>query len=378
MTWPDKAPIGSGLLGQGLAQDRDEVVAILAAAYRNVLDERRRNFGLWHLATTNAVATLQQRYQALGLEAAPLHWRALWSRIALPAPASDPNAHLRFVEALMTPFDQDLANHILYRLRHGGNVHLEFSGPTGMGKSSCAIALADWIKTIEAADLTRHVSFDLGDLPQKLRDKQPGATVIQDEFLATAGEGSRTVQSLFANIEDTLRASQVNLFTVSPTRKEHNTTQAELELILWSPHQKWSCFIVWLQGVPHGVVALPWMRDHLWQAYKPWKEANVERSRHGHFKDNEYTAKSVMHLFEDERFTDYLWSGVNKPKMGDFNTAIVLFSPAMLTQSQVDRMAKFAYEGCYSYQRLESKFEWLFGIKPNKGFQKIATKCYEE
>jgi hypothetical protein len=116
----------------------------------------------------------------------------------------------------------------------------------------------------------------------------------------------------------------------------------------------------------------------LYDEYKPWKDENVKRTLAGQFKDNEQTAKAVMALFDDPRFTEYLWLGVNKPKMSDFNTAITLFAQGMYSQAQVDRMAKFAYEQCYALQRIESKFEWFFGVKPNAGFQKIATKCYEE
>ncbi|MCA1818509.1 MAG: hypothetical protein LC620_00390 [Halobacteriales archaeon] len=374
--WPTRPPVGTGLLSASLAEDRESILVMVGAAYRNLLDEKRRNFGLWHAAMDTVATTVRQKYAGMGLTAAPFQLLALWARVGLLSPSSDPNAHMRLITALMTPFDQELADHVLYRMRTGGNVHLEFSGPTGMGKSSCAVALADWIKPIP--QLTQHLSFDLNDLPRKLRGKTPGQTVIQDEFLATAGEGSRTIQQLFTNVEDTLRASQVNLFTVSPTRKDHNTTQAELELILWNPERKFSCFLVWLQGTPHGVVALPWMPNHLWQAYKPWKAANVERTLGGQFKDNEHTAKTVVQLFEDERFVEYLWLGVNKPKMGDFNTAIVLFHGGMLAQVQVERMAKFAYEQCYAYERIRDRFEWFFGVKPNAGFEKIAAKCYEE
>jgi hypothetical protein len=180
------------------------------------------------------------------------------------------------------------------------------------------------------------------------------------------------------NLEDTLRASQRNLIVASPGKREHSTMQVDLECIAWHTARRFSLFLVWVEGVPMGVLALPWCSPAHYAEYAPWKLGNVGRTLAGQFKDNEQTAKAVMALFEDARFVEYLWSIANKPKMGDFNDAITLFYPAMLTQAQVERMAKVAHSQCYSYQRLSDKFEFLFGVKPNAGFRKIAAKCYEE
>src|SRR6185503_6351364 len=152
------------------------------------------------------------------------------------------------------------------------------------------------------------------------------------------------------------------LIAASPGKRDHNTMQADLECIAWHTDRRFSLFLAWVEGIPMGVIALPWCSPQHYAEYAPWKEGNVQRTLAGQFKDNEQTAKSVMALFEEPRFVEYLWLGVNKPKMGDFNTAIVLFYAGLLTQAQVERMAKFAYEQCYSFQRLATKFEFFFGV----------------
>jgi len=268
--------------------------------------------------------------------------------------------------------------HLIYRLQNSGNVHLDLQGPTGMAKSSCAIAVADWLSPIDPAHLVEHLSFDVSELPAKLKDKPPGATVIQDEYVATAGEGARTFASLFSNLEDTLRASQVNLFRCSPRQHDEGTMQATLELILWNKPKKCSLFLVWLEGTPHGVIALPWCRDELYAAYAPWKAANVKRSLAGHFRDNSYLAKSVLVAFSDQRLVDFLKDAANKPKVADFRAALEFFHPQMHSNSQVDKLVGFIHSCCYNWERIGPKFEAWFGAKPNRGLEEVAAKCYQQ
>lgn len=370
-----KPSIGRGLFTADLARARGTLGLVLGAAYRNLKDEKRENYGLWLGVMQQVQDTLLDAFQKHGLHAGPLQVEKLLNRVIRMAPAPDAESHIRLLRALLTPFDDELAAHIQYRLATGGNVHLEFSGPTGMGKSSCAVALANWIREIPASDLLKHLSFDLNDLPQKLAGKEPGMTVIQDEFLAMVGDGSRTVQNIITNIEDTLRASQVNLFIVSPDKKEHTTTQAELELILWNPEKKWSCFLVWLDGSPVGVVAIPWMPPDLWAVYKPWKAENTKRSQSGHFRDHTYIAKAAMRHFADPRFVKYMLKGENKPRKTDFEDALEFFSPELTASSQADRLVNFMAKTCYAFDRLETEFEAIFGVPPNDGFRAVARRC---
>ena len=372
---PSRPSVGHGLLTATGRQARTPLTILLGAAYRNLKEDRRENYGLWLGVMQQVQAALLDTFQRHGLHASPVQVQRLLNRVIRMAPADNAESHIRLLSALLTPFDDELAAHIQYRLAYGGNVHFEFSGPTGMGKSSCAIALANWIREIPPAELLKHLSFDLNDLPQKLAGKSPGMTVIQDEFLAMVGDGSRTVQNIITNIEDTLRASQVNLFIVSPEKKEHVTTQAELELILWNPEQQWSLFLVWLDGSPVGVVAIPWMPAALWAVYKPWKADNTARSQAGHFRDHTYIAKAAMRHFADPRFVKYMLKGENKPRKADFEDALEFFSPELTASSQADRLVNFMAKTCYAFDRLETEFEAIFGVEPNDGFRNVARRC---
>jgi hypothetical protein len=373
-----KPPLSRGLLPSDFGAQRRVTVEALAAAASAIAANNMANFQLWSGVQQSLVVDIRSTYEAIGLEAPPLAWDAFWRRVELLVPPSDMQAYIWLIDALLRDYGERFFQHIVYRLGNHGNVHVACRGPTGSGKSSCMIALMDWIKAIQSGQLVNHLAIDIHEIPRKLAKLEAGDTLLLDELVATAGEGSRTNQMLLDNLEDTLRASQRNLIVASPGKRDHSTMQVDLECIAWHTTRRFSVFLVWVEGIPMGVLALPWCGPQHYAEYAPWKAGNVTRTLAGQFKDNEQTAKAVMALFEDPRFVEYLWLVVNKPKMGDFNDAITLFYPAMLTQAQVERMAKVAHTQCYSYQRLADRFEFLFGVKPNSGFKKIATKCYEE
>lgn len=383
-----KPPLTRGFLPPDFGARREQTVEALAAAASAIAADNAANFEVWTGVQAEFVAGLRRQYEACGLEAPPFGWDAFWMRVEQPVPGSDVLAYIRLVRALMTDYGDRFCQHVVYRMATNGNVHVSCRGPTGSGKSSCMISLMDWIKPIQPGNLVNHLAFDIHEIPGKLRKLSAGDTLLLDELVGSSGEGSRTNQVLLANLEDTLRASQRNLIIATPGGNDHATMQVDLECIAWNRERKFSVFLVWVDGLPMGVIALPWCDAALYAAYSPWKDNNVQRTLSGQFKDNEQTAKAVMELFEDQRFVEYLFIGANKLKMGDINTGIVLFYQGMLTQGQVERMAKFAYDQLYAVQRMEqeygkgegfaAKFEFFFGVRPNKGFLKIATKCYAE
>jgi hypothetical protein len=415
-----KPRVTAGLLPASFGSGAEQVEYGFAGAYASVAVNNKANFRLWTETRLAAVEWMQAEYRKAGLSAPALMWDNLWARVNLPVPDSDGNAHVRLVRALSTNYGDRLLEHIADRMSSNGNVHVSISGWTGLGKSSCAIALMDWIKPIEPGSLAQRLCFDLHELPGKVARLERGDTALQDELVRTSGEGSRTAQMMLDNLEDTLRKSGRNLIVISPRQQDHGTMQVELEVIAWSPPmqrpsaipgewepwdvcrrcyestgqavvqplrggrcetcqwQGFSLFLAWVEGIPMGVVPLPWAPASLFATYSTWKDANTQRSIEGRYNDNQQNAKATMSLFENEKFTEWLWLGVNKPKKRDFETAILMYYPGMLTQSQVDRMATFAYEACYSYDRLRERFEWFHSVKPNRGFEKIAGKCYEE
>ncbi len=374
---PDRSPVGAGLLPETWGDDA-ALVDALCLAYEKVMDDRAKNFFAWRRTLTALVQKLRAKLRSAGLCAAPFDEDAFWSRIDLPVPASDPTQHIRLIHALLRDYQDCVAAQIQYRHRHNANVHLEITGPPGMAKSSCAISIINWIRRITPSELMRHLSIDVTELPSKIMRMQPGESVIQDEYVQTSGEGSRTAKSLFENLEDTLRGSQVNLIVLSPRRQEHSTMQAIFDLIMWNPERRFSLFLVWIRGTPMGVVAIPWAPDPLWEAYGPWKAANVERTLQGQFRDTTYLAKLAMQAFQDPRLVEYILHLSNKPKKSDFKTALEFFLPQMISGSQSDRMVNFIHDACYNFEAISDKFLDWFGVEPCEGFQAVARRCYKE
>lgn len=376
---PPSAPYDAGLYDPSLSQDAADFVEAMQVGYAAIGNDNAENLEVWTDLRQEVVGTLRRRYESVGWTAPPLVWDAFWKRLDLPVPSKDPLAHVELIEAITRNAGPRVAEHCVYRLTHAGNVHAAFCGPTGIGKSSCAIGLADWLKPIEPDKLLDHLLINDTDLPARLVGKAPGDTVIKDEAPRTSGEGARTQQSLYENTEDTIRKSGVNLFRLSPHEpSDEGTMQLLFEVFAWNPARKASIALVWVKGRPHGVIAMPWCRAELHSVYEPWKDGNVQASLAGQFKDSGFLAKRALQLFDDPRFVQFLAQAVNKPKMRDFRAAIELFPGTMLSGVQADRLAAFMYEVAYNYERLGIVFEDWFGVKPNAGLETVANKCYDE
>lgn len=370
---------GDGLLDPALFESRQNLIITMQAAYSNIADERKQNFAIWEAGRTHVGRRLEDRYRQAGWTAPPLVWDAFWKRVALPVQSRDPLAHVELLEALLTNYHDRVLEHCIERLSNNGNIHAAFCGPTGIGKSSCAIALADWLKPIPPERLLGHLFTNDTALPGILSSLTRGDTAIKDETPRLAGEGSITLRSMYENIEDTIRKSGINLFRLSPhPPSEEGTMQLVFEVFAWNPLKRASIALVWVKGRPHGVMALPWCPASLYAVYEPWKDANVESSLAGQFKDNAFLAKQAIALLEDRRFVAFMLEAVNKPKLKDFRSAIELFPGSMISGTQADRLASFMHDMCYNYERLGPVFEDWFGIKPNDGLEKVARKCYQE
>lgn len=373
-----------GVLGEGLlppfpAGARNEALVALNAAYGSVKDSRKENWVLWQVAREFVARTIRNWYvRQQGLEAPPWSLASLWDRVDLPHPSPDPLAHVRFVRAMTTSFQAQFSEQFEYRWRRQGNVHLAWRGGTGSGKSSAAVATADWFKRIEPGQLVGRLAYDLTEMPAKLKALERGDTIILDENIRLAGEGANTARMLLENLEDTLRGTQRNLFTVTPGVQEHAVMHAEMEAILWHPDKQFTLFLIWLDGVPHGTVAVPWMRKELYEVYKPWKDANLEKSVAGAFRDNSFLTRMAVRLFENPRFVRYMMNMVNKPKKADFKEAVSLYAPQMMAGSQAEALVNHAFNLCKSFARTEKTFEEDFLVEPNDGLRRVALKWYKE
>lgn len=368
---------GKGLLTRHWEQGADQLVLILQGAYKHIAENKADNIVAWATARKSIRDAFASRMRLLGLEPSPMDEDVFYHRLAPEHWCADASAHIAFVRAVFTDYTDRFWRHIEHRLGHEANVHYEWIGGTGTGKSSCAITVADWMQPIEPDHLLDHVNFDLGELQDKLKTKRPRETVIQDEFLQQSGEGARTVSSLFANIEDTLRASQVSLFTCSPRRHEHATMQAQLEALFYNSQRRFTVFLVWKNDHPLGVVAIPWCRDELYAAYKRFKDRNVARSLSGAFQDRDWTIRNACRAFEDPNFVDWMVT-LHKGKQWtktDFYRAIGIFRSESMAGSQRETLAAFMVEMVHAYKRAEPKFRKWFGVDPPAGLRTLAGKA---
>jgi hypothetical protein len=372
---PGTAPWnGARYLGADWSAPREQLTMALNIAYRGLSQVRAENYALWVRAIKMAETTVKQWFQAVGLEAPPFHEDSFARRIAPLTPVADHAKHVALVNAVMTDYSARFAEQFAYRLRTSANVHLEITGPTGMAKSSCAISIADWCKRIEPGTLLRHMNFDLPELADRFADKEPGDSVIQDEFLEQTGEGAVNAQKMFMNVEDTLRASQIHFIVCSPRKREHATMQATLEAVAWNRRAKWTAFLVWMNGEPHGLLPVPWCRADLWAEYSAFKARNVDRTKNAAFRDRQHTARTAMRLFEDEWILDHLINVVTskKKKRADFEEAIELYRGDMMTTAQRTRIAGFMFNAARGFHRIEATFEARFGVPINDGLRAVA------
>lgn len=372
-------PLGEGLLARSWETDQNRLITALGLGYGGAFEQRPQDRGASYLGirglSAQAIDGVQHRFARAGLEIAPLNWDALRRRIS-PDDTRHPADHIAIIRALYTDYGRTFSEHIQYRLLSDGNVHIEITGPTGLGKSSCAISIADWIWPIQAGELLRHVNFDLDELTDKLPKLSRGQSVIQDEVLELTGEGAATARAKLKNVEDTIRKRGVNLITCSPREHDFATMQIELEAVAWNRTAKWSLFLAWVQGKPMGVVPIPWCRSELWSEYDAFKEANLERSLSGAFQDRKWLTRKCLKFFADENLVDYLDS---MPKgrqftRSDFDRAIGAFRGDSMATVQRQKVAAMMFEMVVAYKRNAHKFEKWWGVQPNAGLARLARR----
>jgi hypothetical protein len=124
---------------------------------------------------------------------------------------------------------------------------------------------------------------------------------------------------------------------------------------------------------PKGVVGIPWCRAELYREYKKWKDANVERSLAGNFRDDKFLARVAMSMFTDERVVAYLADIVKSPKRSYFENAVTWWKPdGMLTVSQESRVAELMQTWCVGYDSIGPHIERFWNVRPNDGYNKVA------
>ncbi|MFA5862796.1 MAG: hypothetical protein WDA16_13980 [Candidatus Thermoplasmatota archaeon] len=282
--------------------------------------------------------------------------------------------------------------HIQERRRYGGNVVLEFVGPTGSGKSSCMLGLMERhngllekIRSEGPSAMRNRLSIDLQELPGKLEKLTAGDAVALDEQLHLAGEGATTALKMMRNLEDTLRGTMIDIYFASPgTRTGHDASQGVLEAISWSPPilrdgapgLARTKFIVWLglngnEAIPLGYIDLPWASPDVFAAYKPIKEENLERTKRGQFhQTGEASDAIIRRLFETPALLERLHIRA-RPTKADWKRYLQRYAPTM-SIAERDFLSAELEEMMLCLRDEPTRFQRIWGWEPTENMRRVA------
>lgn len=247
-----------------------------------------------------------------------LYWRERCSFYA-EKPWIEERARLNL--ALQRDITEYLHEQVDYRAMYEGNVCLEFSGPTGFGKSSTMLGFAerhnklgDHVRSHGSQALRDRIAIDIGELPRMLPNLEARDAIMLDEQLLLVGENAKTHLALLRNMEETLRGTMIDLHYASPTTRDHATSQGVLVAISNSPAHHTdgtkgrlsTTYLYYLaldgEPLPLGTVTLPWCSPEVFRAYKDFKMENLERTKRMQFHSiTAVTEATLEKLFEDER-----------------------------------------------------------------------------
>ena len=233
-----------------------------------------------------------------GVTLPPLHdlyWREMLAFVSTKPATED---RIRLVLALQRNITGLVHEHHAYRHKHDGNVVWEFSGPTGMGKSSAMLGLMEWHNGVRAEDLEKHLTIDASRIPDLLPKLRKGSALAIDEQSQLVGEGSLTQVKLLRNVEDQIRATGVDVYWASPDSRDHATSQGEFQAFQVHHDKHYTRFLVWLNEIPLGYANLPWASAELWAAYRPIKARNVERAAKAAFNNPAGNDDHIRRLFD--------------------------------------------------------------------------------
>lgn len=291
----------------------------------------------------------------------------------------------RFMLALQRDITDLLHKHVEYRRRMAGNVVLEWTGPTGMGKSSCMLGfmerhnrLRDRVLAEGPEALRRRLTIDVADLAHKLPGLEPGDGLALDEQLHLVGEGSESAMKLLRNIEDTIRGTGVDVHWASPTVRDHTTSQGVLEALCVRPPRDgrggstrflYSLALGGTEAIPLGVVDLPWCSAEVFAAYGPIKRRNLERTATMQFHATDAHEETVRKLFENRAVQILLKH--REPKKTDWQLLLRRHSASMA----VSEIATLASWLDYMWRILRfapEDFREAFGWEPTTTMRQLA------
>lgn len=169
--------------------------------------------------------------------------------------------------------------------RYGGesNVTVEIRGPTGSGKSSAALAVAQMLGlkpdhvaaavTFYPRPWMRAIIFAW----ERMHEQSDSYRVVMlDEETAAVGEGSRTKESIIRTQEARLRQTGISMVFCAANKDGPKTRDVTLEMIGVNLERQ-ECLGLYYQGEePIGYVVLPFCNPRTWEKYTPMKQRALE------------------------------------------------------------------------------------------------------
>lgn len=193
----------------------------------------------------------------------------------------DPSKRTRRFGAFQRDATEMFQQFVLDRAgRYGGesNVTIEVRGPTGSGKSSAALSVAEMLG-LRPPHVRAAVTFyprpwmrAIVDAWERMRqEKSSYRVVVLDEETAGVGEGARTKDNIIRSQEARLRQTGISMVFCAANKNGPKTRDATLEMVGVNVEKK-QCLGLYYQGdEPIGYVILGFCDPKTWENYAPMK-----------------------------------------------------------------------------------------------------------
>ena len=298
---------------------------------------------------------------AQGVETSPLHRLYYRESLRVLSESGGIEPRVRVLRALENNITKLVHDHHAWRHRRNGNVVWEFSGPTGIGKSSCMLGLLERLNHVRPSELKDHITIDVPELPQLLPKLAAGSGVAVDEQTHAVGEGSQTQAKVLRSMEDQIRLSGIDIYWASPESQDHATSQGEFVAIAADFERHHTRFLVYLNDVPLGYANLSWCSREMWEAYGPIKHANVQRALRATFQSTQALDEQIRRLFENPAVQSA--SRVKRLKVADWKRLLKRFAVSLNT-SQTQTLAEEIDFMLETLIAQPDQFETIYGWRP--------------
>lgn len=198
----------------------------------------------------------------------------------------DPSRRTRRFGAFQRDATEMFQQFVLDRAgRYGGesNVTVEIRGPTGSGKSSAALAVAEMLG-LKPAHVPAAVTFyprpwmrAIIDAWERMHQEKGSYRVVMlDEETAAVGEGSRTKDSIIRSQEARLRQTGISMVFCAANKAGPKTRDATLAMVGVNVERKQLLGLYYQGEEPIGYVVLDFCHPKTWENYTPMKRRALD------------------------------------------------------------------------------------------------------